>query len=270
MPTSEKARRYMCAICGGRIKGTPGMRLPSKEVACEQCTATIKKSVRDELEMEPPTKRFLMAFSSNLSSHLPADIVQHAMRRARAHAGGAVKIQKRVLTYAERKKLQASSFVFPETRKYPIQDEAHARSALQRVSQYGSDEEKRKVRAAVRRKYPNIVIASKSAKSEDNEILKIGILLRKAADYHDSSKGERLVNATCESCATFTANTDGGDCAVVAGSVDFDGTCELWHPMSKSQPDVGDTHINKLLAGDNEDGDGICMFKSPDDASGGE
>lgn len=39
---------------------------------------------------------------------------------------------------------------------YPIPDEGHARSALQRVSQHGTSAEKSKVRAAVKRKFPNI------------------------------------------------------------------------------------------------------------------
>lgn len=261
MPTSEKVRKYMCAVCGGRMKSRPGQELPSKEVACEQCTASIKKTIRTDLELEPPTKRFLVAFSSNLSKQLPSTIVQDAMRRARAHAGGAIKIQKKVLSYTERKKLQSSQFAIPETKRYPIHDEVHARNALARVSQHGSDADKRKVRAAVRRKYPNITVVSKS---EGEEALTIGILLRKAADYHDSNKGERLVNTICSSCTLFTANVDRGDCTLVAGSVDFDGTCDLWHPISKSQPDTSDTHVDHLLG--NDDDESICMFKSPEDA----
>lgn len=259
MPTTETQRKFMCAVCGGRIKGRPGLKLPSKEVACEQCTASIKKTIRTELELEPPTKRFLVAFSSNLSSNLPTSIVQEAMRRARAHAGGAVKIQKRILSAAERKKLQSSQFAIPERKAYPIPDEVHARNALARVAQHGSEEDKRKVRAAVRRKYPNIVVASKS-----EEDVTIGVLLRKAADYHDSSKEERHVNTVCSSCILFAANGDRGDCTLVAGSVDFDGSCDLWHPISKSQPDVEDVHVESFL--NNDGGDGICMFKSPEDA----
>ena len=39
---------------------------------------------------------------------------------------------------------------------YPIPDEAHARSALSLVAQHGTPEEKAKVRAAVKKKFPNI------------------------------------------------------------------------------------------------------------------
>lgn len=55
-----------------------------------------------------------------------------------------------------RKRLKSKSFALPKSRKYPIHDKAHARNALSRVSQHGSPATKRKVRAAVRRKYPSI------------------------------------------------------------------------------------------------------------------
>ena len=59
------------------------------------------------------------------------------------------------LTTTGRKHVKASNFALPG-RRYPIHDKAHAQNALARVSQYGTPEEKRKVRAAVKRKYPNM------------------------------------------------------------------------------------------------------------------
>ena len=59
------------------------------------------------------------------------------------------------LTTKQRNDLPDSAFALPG-RRYPIQDESHARNALARVSQHGTPEEKRKVRAAVQRKFPNI------------------------------------------------------------------------------------------------------------------
>jgi hypothetical protein len=41
---------------------------------------------------------------------------------------------------------------------YPIPDESHARNALARVSQHGSEAEKRKVKSAVAKKFPEIKI----------------------------------------------------------------------------------------------------------------
>lgn len=60
------------------------------------------------------------------------------------------------LSRKKRKRLKNSQFAIPSKRKYPINDKAHARNALSRVSQHGSPSEKKQVRAAVRRKYPSI------------------------------------------------------------------------------------------------------------------
>lgn len=60
------------------------------------------------------------------------------------------------LTGKKRKALPKKSFAVPAKRAYPINDANHARNALARVSQHGTPAEKAKVRAAVKRKYPNI------------------------------------------------------------------------------------------------------------------
>lgn len=60
------------------------------------------------------------------------------------------------LTYEERKHLHRSSFAIPEHRAYPIPDAAHARDALSRVSANGTESEKRRVRAAVHKRFPDI------------------------------------------------------------------------------------------------------------------
>jgi len=68
------------------------------------------------------------------------------------------------LTTGARQKLKSSQFALPGkgTGKggkgpgsYPIPDKSHARNALARVAQHGS-EEKAKVRAKVKAKYPSI------------------------------------------------------------------------------------------------------------------
>lgn len=59
------------------------------------------------------------------------------------------------LTTAARKKIKSSNFALPG-RRYPVEDENHARNALARVSQYGTPEEKTTVRRKVRAKYPGI------------------------------------------------------------------------------------------------------------------
>lgn len=60
------------------------------------------------------------------------------------------------LTSGERNSLPSAVFAIRKGRKYPIEDSAHARNALARVSQHGTPAEKAKVRAAVHQKYPDI------------------------------------------------------------------------------------------------------------------
>jgi hypothetical protein len=57
---------------------------------------------------------------------------------------------------ANRDRLADSSFALPDERKYPIPDIEHARNALARVAQNGTEEEQKKVRRAVEKKYPSL------------------------------------------------------------------------------------------------------------------
>jgi hypothetical protein len=59
------------------------------------------------------------------------------------------------LTTKSRGNLPTKSFAGPD-RSYPINDPAHARNALSRVSQFGSPDLKAQVRAKVHAKYPSI------------------------------------------------------------------------------------------------------------------
>jgi len=63
------------------------------------------------------------------------------------------------LSGGARKKLPSSDFAEPGKRKYPIEDKSHARNALSRSS--GKPEAKQ-VRAAVKKKYPDIGKGKKS------------------------------------------------------------------------------------------------------------
>ena len=62
----------------------------------------------------------------------------------------------KVLSTKDRKKLGKKSFALPGKRKYPIPDKAHARNALARVAQNGTPAEQKKVKAAVKRRFPSI------------------------------------------------------------------------------------------------------------------
>lgn len=73
------------------------------------------------------------------------------------YMGESADLEEAPLTADKRNKLPDSAFAL-SGRRYPIDTPERARSALARVEQFGSDEEKRKVRAAVMKKYPNMKV----------------------------------------------------------------------------------------------------------------
>lgn len=89
------------------------------------------------------------------------------------------------LTYKRREALPGGAFVFPGERRYPIHDVAHARNALARVSQHGTADEKAKVRAAVRRKFPSIDVSP--SKAAQGKVLSGPSLVR--VGKHDDEYG---------------------------------------------------------------------------------
>jgi len=66
-------------------------------------------------------------------------------------------MKKSVLDAAARKKIPHQDFAGPDE-SYPIEDEAHARNALARAAQNGDPELIARVKAAVRKKFPNIAV----------------------------------------------------------------------------------------------------------------
>jgi hypothetical protein len=60
------------------------------------------------------------------------------------------------LTTKTRNRMKDSSFALPRQRAYPIPDLSHARNALARVAQFGTDGEKSKVIRAVEKKFPSL------------------------------------------------------------------------------------------------------------------
>lgn len=60
------------------------------------------------------------------------------------------------LTSKSRKALKPASFVFPESREYPINDIEHGRKALQLGAAHAGGAKLAKIRAAVHRKFPSI------------------------------------------------------------------------------------------------------------------
>jgi hypothetical protein len=70
------------------------------------------------------------------------------------------------LSTKKRKQLSKKQFALPGKRKYPIPDKAHARNALARVAQSGTPAEQKKVRAAVKKRFPSIGKKKKKKKKK--------------------------------------------------------------------------------------------------------
>ena len=175
-------------------------------------------------------------------------------------------IIKKILSSQERKQLPSTAFAIPERRAYPINDEAHAQNALSRVAQFGSESDKQRVRAAIKRRYPNIDIS----KAEIIKSVGSGKLEKNIAGYRGATIEEKQGGFTCVTCALFQYNGDTGSCSIVDGDIQQYNTSDLWRPsdyftgaishMLKSQPDAGDMHVDSLMGLDE-----LCKFESPDD-----
>ena len=78
------------------------------------------------------------------------------MRTTARTLRGPEQMTKNLSSTKERKKMSRKSFALPNKRKYPIPDKAHARNALARVAQNGTPAEQRKIKAAVKKRFPSI------------------------------------------------------------------------------------------------------------------
>ncbi|MGC9293309.1 MAG: hypothetical protein ACP5EP_11415 [Acidobacteriaceae bacterium] len=67
------------------------------------------------------------------------------------------------LTTEKRRKLPAKDFALGKGH-YPIEDKAHARAALARISEFGTPEEKKEVEAKVHHKFPGMTIKANGEK----------------------------------------------------------------------------------------------------------
>lgn len=117
-----------------------------------------------------------------------------------------------VLTEASRDKIKKKNFAEPGKKKYPIEDESHARNALARVSQFGSSSEKAEVRSKVHSKYPDI--GEKSAglfKSPKADLVGLGMLgvpvAHKLLSSESSKKEKAMAGIEGAGLGTLAAHT---------------------------------------------------------------
>lgn len=125
-------------IPGGLARGLKASDFIKKE---------LMEGIKDESEEHTPIKAIAQEIAMD---HLAKDPHYYSHMK---------KLEKKAadLTSAGRERVKEKNFALPEQRRYPIHDSAHARNALARVSQFGTSEEKSRVRSAVARKWPGIV-----------------------------------------------------------------------------------------------------------------
>ena len=112
------------------------------------------------------------------------------------------------LSYKERQNLPKGAFALPgkgsgpegkQGGSYPIPDESHARNALARVSQHGSEAEKATVRRAVHKKFPDIKVSEGvmrdllSVELDETHTPKDRTALDKAIDTYKEKGGKTTV-----------------------------------------------------------------------------
>ena len=116
-------------------------------------------------KIQKRTKKWMDKKGQSGAPGLDAMKAREAEHKARRGVKKEEVVLEKDLNAAERRALPDSDFALPGKGKgpegkqagsYPIPDATHARAALAMVAKYGTPEEKEKVRAAVKRKFPDI------------------------------------------------------------------------------------------------------------------
>jgi hypothetical protein len=174
-------------------KGAPGLDAIRARAAEHKAKRGVKEEVLDEL-----SKRTLGNYVKDASSDAAMKSMDHGnkplakdapkrekkilkrlsgIRKATDKLSKEEVVLEKDLNAAERRALPDKDFALPGKGKgpegkqagsYPIPDLTHARAALAMVAKYGTPEEKEKVRAAVRRKFPDI---HQEAKKNPNNLV---------------------------------------------------------------------------------------------------
>ena len=145
----------------------------------------------DDEKTAAARKRIYDASSPEDKKYMDANVIKNAANKKREISQkGGKKVSEEVifekdLSAKERRALPNKDFALPgkgegpqgkQAGSYPIPDEKHARSALSLVSQHGTPEEKAKVRAKVKKKFPGIQVNEADDKAFKNVV---GMLQKK-------------------------------------------------------------------------------------------
>ena len=163
-------------MSGRRKEADKGYEKAHKRVSGVRTAATKLQYKKEEVtnedyysgtgeKVQKRTKAWMDKKGQSGAPGLDAMKAREAEHKARRGVKKEEVVLEKDLNAAERRALPDSDFALPGKGKgpegkqagsYPIPDATHARAALAMVAKYGTPEEKEKVRAAVKRKFPDI------------------------------------------------------------------------------------------------------------------
>ena len=183
-PEAKAFAEKLSGMLGGALKATGSFLVAHPKTTEALTAATIGGVGGGMMDKDHPVRGALVGAAAGAGASVAGGAIANRMSRgAGAAARGASAVPSTLppvlnmksaeakafveklgakLTPEARKNLSKGEFAEPGEKKYPIEDKAHARNALARVSQHGSAAEKTKVRAAVHAKYPDIGEEKKS------------------------------------------------------------------------------------------------------------
>ena len=172
------AAAFKRALDDGRFKGLPGSTTKKEKTADMFKLMWAMKNKGDKPHYKPGTNKKYKKYQEEETSPMPnvsskdrgaiKKRAKNLFKRDLTGEHDSVNeeiISEKDLSAKERRALPDKDFALPgkgegpqgkQAGSYPIPDEKHARSALSLVAQHGTPEEKAKVRAKVKAKFPNI------------------------------------------------------------------------------------------------------------------
>jgi hypothetical protein len=224
-------------------KKTAWQRMGAKEAAEDQKKEDLKFRVERPRILDKPHE--VKNISDKIVRYRPLNVDD------KKSLGDLVDLVKAELTTEAREKLPEKAFALAGGR-YPINDAAHARNALARVSQFGTPGEKSKVRSAVHKKFPGIG----EGEHEDEK--------KSVLESHDLVKGEYTRTTRSTVKQRDSVPEVGSRFATSEMEIDVDGTIvpgdRNLHTYDKAtkrlygpQHDYRGTKVNEINTGDSKE-----------------
>ena len=154
-----------------------------------------------------------------------------------------------LLSQRGRNQIKAGNFALPGGR-YPIHDISHARNALSRVAQHGTQSEQATVRSAAKSKYPSIIIGSEKTATQTKAIsdfVSKSLAQQAAAEGKAVTQGASKVNTNPKAQKGKT-KTKGKTNANTKGKDATQSTVDTQVETPRSKPlDMSPSELDKIM-----------------------